>query len=357
MSTSVTEAVGMTVYRAGSNAPVSAESRVRGAQPQPTFTANGYSGLVSWDDGGAGGTFAPFGVNNNSAVYTPKNKTQAVTIYATDSVNTHFVAITTFATVPLQPQVGFETEFDIDTKVKFAKDRTRYFREDGSVEVGWVLGWERRQTADKLELEQFWFDHRKVNQFYMVDVEGNIQNKVWFVSSLKSTYESNNRWSMAASVRGSYENIQASAVELANIQINCGGYAVPPYIQDRYFTSGYTYYYGAITPDVSGVTSPAPTEVYKWVRYDGASIGYLVTGLRANKSHTVRVHYMTDTQARTVHPIIQGTSQSNVVMTVGYVVTTRTYTVTSDVRGQISVRIDYVSGPNATVSAIEVVEV
>ncbi len=109
--------------------------------------------------------------------------------------------------MPLQPQVGAELELDIETKIK--KDRLggRYSREDGGVVVKWVFAWDNRQDDEKDELMEFWFDHRKTQQFYMVDVEGNIINKVWFNSSIKRAFNGAQRWAMSAAFEGMYEAV------------------------------------------------------------------------------------------------------------------------------------------------------
>jgi len=208
MAISISELTGMTTYRAGSNAPVSYISRIRGAIPNPVYVAVGNTGLVTWNDGGAGGTFVLSGLNSTTASYTPKNKTQAVIITATDTVpNSATKNLSVFGTMPLQPQVGVETEWDIETKTKLARDRTRYFREDGGLEIGYVYGWDNRMLIDKNELIQFWLDHRKVLLFWAVDTEGALQNQVWFISSIKAVFAGANRWNMAAGVRGLYNPI------------------------------------------------------------------------------------------------------------------------------------------------------
>lgn len=346
----------MTTYRAGSNAPGTALHRIRGALPKPLYTCNNPTGAVTWSDGGAGGTFAPSGVNNQNAIYTPKNKTQAVVISATDPANTKTIALTVFATVPVQPQFGFDVESDIETAIKFAKDRTRYFREDGDLEIGWVLAWDARPRDEFEELRQFWRDHRKINQLYMVDAESNILNKVWFTSSMKWVPAGANRFNLVASFRGVDEFIEATTAEPLALKINCGGYAAGVYVPDQFYTNGYTWYYGAITPDTSGVTNPAPDEVYRWVRYEAADISYHITGLRANHPHDIRLHFIADT-ARTVTPKIQGVSKPNVNVASSYVAIASSYlAINSDNEGNIDIVVTKVSGTNAVLSAIEVTE-
>lgn len=198
----LTEDTGILVYRAGSLADSDAVSRVRGAIPNPNYTASSPASLVTWSDNGADGVFTTSGTNHEIASYIPRNKSQVITITATDSANSFDLTLTVFATLPLHPNVNYEVETDIETKIAFARDRTRYFREDGAEEISWVLGWDNRDKGAVDELRQFWLDHRKVVQFYIVDVESDIVNKVWFTSSIKHVPAGSNRFAMVASVKG-----------------------------------------------------------------------------------------------------------------------------------------------------------
>lgn len=204
MSASLTEATGMTAYRAGSNAVSTAVSRVRGASPAPIYTAGSPSGTVSWSDGGAGGSFQLSGSGNSVAAYTPKNKTQVVTITATDASNSRQITLNVTATLPLYPQVGNELELDQETKIKKARDMTQYSREDGSPEVGYLLSWENRTGVDKTELMTFWYDHKKTKLFYYIDREGNLLTSVKFTSSFKAAFNGGDRFAMSAAIRGVY---------------------------------------------------------------------------------------------------------------------------------------------------------
>ena len=209
MASSITELNAQVVYRAGSNAPLTALSRVRGATPALQFTAVSPSGTVSWGDNGAGGTFNLSGAGNSIADYVPANKTQVVLITATDGAGSVNYTVTIFATFPLYPQLGHETEMDVDTKIKKARDGTKYFREDGAIEMGWVMAWDNRLTVDRQEALDFWQYHRKVREFYLVDILGAMQNKVFFNSSIKSIGNGENRWALSAGFTGVYAPIVA----------------------------------------------------------------------------------------------------------------------------------------------------
>jgi hypothetical protein len=209
MPTSVVETNGLTTYRAGSNAASTVLYRIRGATPSPQYTAIGYSGDVTWSDNGAGGSFVLSGTNDSVADYTPRNKTQAVTITATSGAGSINKALTVYGTMPIQPNTGAEFELDVETKIKKARDGTQYAREDYGEQCGWVFGWERREWLDRSELMNFWRDHKKSVQFYLVDTEGNLMNKVWFVSSFKAVFYGANVWAMSAAFKGKFENVGA----------------------------------------------------------------------------------------------------------------------------------------------------
>jgi hypothetical protein len=227
MSSSITEINGTATYRAGSNAPEDALSRVRGAEPALQFTAVSPASAITWTDGGAGGLFTPSGANNAIAIYIPANRTQQAIVSATDSANTVSYTITIIATLPLHPQVGYETELDVETKIKKARDGTKYFREDGAMEMGWVMAWDNRERDDRNEMMEFWMYHRKVKEFYLVDLAGDSVNKVFFNSSIKSIPSHENRWAMSAGFVGVYAPLPLVVLEMmpANV-ITDGGVAV-----------------------------------------------------------------------------------------------------------------------------------
>lgn len=356
MPSSITEATNMTVYRAGSNAPAGTLSRIRGALPNPTYTAVSPASPVTWSDNGAGGTFQVFSTNNEIAIYTPKNKTQLVVISAQDSGSTVTRNLTVFGTIPIQPQAGAEFELDVETKVKYARDRTRYSREEGAPEASWVWAWDNRTKADKAELMAFWYDHRKTNLFYMVDTEGDILNKVFFNSSFKAAFNGANKWAMSAAFRGVYEAITASTAAPLHLRINCGGFAIGLWQADQYFTNGLTFYDNTGVVDSSGVTDPAPDEVYRYSRYDDDYVQYLITGLRPAYPYNIRLHFA-GSSARTIVPTIQLVTKAAVVIPGTQAAVVGSYTgILSDSAGQMLVRVDHTAGVNTVLMGLEVIE-
>jgi hypothetical protein len=260
MSTSITEANDQTVYRAGSTANDGAKHRIRRAQPDLEFTAVAHSGAVVWDDGAANGMFLiPLGAPDDSiAIYIPENKTQNVTISATDGVNTVSYSLTTFGTIPLQPQVNFESELDQETKMKFARDRTRYFREDGSEEQAWTLAFDAREQDAKAELLAFWRAHRKVVPFWIIDTENDTMNKVWFVAPYKWVTAGGNRFNMIVAVRGVFSDLEAYEADVIDPgEPPVGGDSVLYEGESVEFEANTVVHLSAGEPDLEAPTAPS----------------------------------------------------------------------------------------------------
>lgn len=355
MSTSISEVNSITAYRAGSLASASSLYRIRGATPSPAFVAVSASGTVVWNDGGAGGSFILSGVGNSIASYSPANKTQAVVITAIDAANTVTRSLTVYGTLPVYPQIGYEMELDVDTKVKMARDRTRYFREDGALEAGWTFAWSEREKDQYLELMRFWRDHRKTKQFYLVDTEGDLLNLVWFNSSFKAIPSGANRWALSAAFRGVFQDVVASSIKPIHLRINAGGPEVSPYQADAFSYNGTSFDLGAITPNTANITDPAPDAVYRTIKFDTDWVGYQITGLKTLAPYQVRLHFCLDA-TRVLTPIINGVTYSPIVVGGAYVVDKRAYDVTSNGSGIIYIQIFKVSGVNAFVNAVEIVE-
>lgn len=355
MALVITEANAQTTYRAGSNAPADAKFRVRGALPLPQFTASGLEDLVSWSDNGAGGTFEVFSTFNEIAVYTPANKTQVVTITANDSDESGEYALTVFGTIPVHPQLGYEIELDAETKTKKAKDGTQYHREDEPPTMGWAYAWDNRMDDEHAEMRQFWFNHRRVTPFYLVDVEGDVLNRVKFVSALKSAPNGANRWAMGASFKGAYEGIAATTAEPVHLRINVGGFAVGIWQADQYFTNGQTFF-DPDPIDSSGVVDPAPDVVYQWVRFDDDYLQYLVTGLRPASPYDIRLHFCANT-ARTIVPTIQFVTKPAIVVPISHVAIAELIEgILTDAFGQLIIRLDHTAGANTILNGLEIIE-
>jgi hypothetical protein len=344
MAITITEANNLLVYRTGSSAGSAALSRIRGNFPMPNYTAVGAVSAVSWSDGGAGGAFLVSGTNNVNAVYRPANRTQAVTIAAQDTSGIYYRTLTVEGTQPLHPTIGFEKSLDVETKVSNSRAKVPYFKEIGQRELAWI----------------FWRAHRKVVPFWCVDAESQLINKVRFTSEIKSIPEGANRWNIAASVRGLDEAAAYGSEAAYALRNNSGGPEVGEFKSDNYFRNGTSFSYGNITVDTSGLLDPAPEAVYRDVHFDSGSVGHLdfyaAAVLRPLTRFVVRLHFYSYGVDRTVTPIIQGITYPNVATPNSVAVIADYGAVYSDSFGGIAIQLDLVSGPNAALAGVEILE-
>ncbi len=143
------------------------------------------------------------------------------------------------------------------------------------------------------------------------------------------------------------------------VQINSGGPAVSPFTADADFFGGST----AGTShaiDASGVTNPAPQAVYQSNRYGNFS--YVVPGLTAGASYTVRLHfaetYWTAAGLRTFNVSINGQqvlTNFDILGTAGaeYKAVVKQFTAAADSTGKMTIQFATVKD-NAQVNGIEI---
>jgi Beta-1,3-glucanase/Malectin domain/Putative Ig domain len=97
------------------------------------------------------------------------------------------------------------------------------------------------------------------------------------------------------------------AAAAAGVDISAGGPAVAPFAADEHFTGGAS---AATTHaiTITGLTNPAPQSVYQHNRY--GNFTYIIPGLTAGASYTVRLHfaeeYWTATGSRIFNVLING---------------------------------------------------
>jgi len=82
--------------------------------------------------------------------------------------------------------------------------------------------------------------------------------------------------------------VSATPGPLMVVAINAGGPAVGAFVADTDFTGGKTINH-ANTINLTGVTNPAPMQVYQTARIGNFS--YTIPGFTAGSSHTVRLHF------------------------------------------------------------------
>ncbi len=144
------------------------------------------------------------------------------------------------------------------------------------------------------------------------------------------------------------------------IQINSGGPAVAPFVADTDFVNGTTVTStNAIT--TSGVANAAPQAVYQSNRF--GTFSYIVPGLNANTSYTVRLHfaetYWTAAGQRVFNVTINGQqvlTNFDIVAAAGAAnkAVVEQFTATADSAGKVSLQFITVKD-NAQVNGIEIV--
>ena len=144
-----------------------------------------------------------------------------------------------------------------------------------------------------------------------------------------------------------------------NVAIDSGGGVVSSFDADKDFTGGQTSTH-AVSIDVSGVTNPAPTQVYQSIRF--GNFGYTIPGFTAGSNHTVRLHFAetfwTTAGQRTFNVSINGTSvltNFDIVAAAGgaHRATVKEFVTTADSAGNIMIQFVAVKD-NAAINGIEV---
>lgn len=188
-------------YRAGSLL-YPAVHHVQAEQPVPHLASAGQTGLVSWSDSAAGGTFSP--LTGPSVDYLAANGTRAVTIVATDSGagGSGSTIIVVTATFPIQPQVDYDIDLDDETRVQYMRDRTAYFQIESDAFEDRPLAFLDRITEERDTLRQFWMLHRKTLSFFYIDVETSQTYLAKFTSGLKIKVRGANSYDMTCTISG-----------------------------------------------------------------------------------------------------------------------------------------------------------
>lgn len=191
------------VHRAGS--PNAGPHFVNGETPLPHYSVTGATGVVTWDDGGAGGSFVP--ATGAATDYTPINRTQSITIGATDSGSggADTQALEVVATFPLQPNRGYDLDLDRDVQESLARDKSRTTRQDGPATESRQLEFLERLKPERDELRAFWLFHDKVIRFYYSDVAtAELVANCWHDSGLKQSVapDTPNAFNMSVVVKG-----------------------------------------------------------------------------------------------------------------------------------------------------------
>jgi fibronectin type 3 domain-containing protein len=153
--------------------------------------------------------------------------------------------------------------------------------------------------------------------------------------------------------------VSATPTATPGVQISCGGTATGTWVADKDFTGGAT---SGTSNAISttGVTNPAPQEVYQHNRY--GNFTYAITGLTAGASYTVRLHfaeeYWTTAGSRVFNVVIDGTqvlTNFDILATAGgeYKAVVEQFTQTVPSSGTLTIQFVTVKD-NAQVNGIEI---
>jgi hypothetical protein len=157
------------------------------------------------------------------------------------------------------------------------------------------------------------------------------------------------------------DNAGTANVVAQAIRRNSGGSASGWFAADANFSGGTTASTTA-TITTSGVIGPAPTAVYQTERWGAHT--YTITGLAANSSHTIRLHfaeiYWTAANQRKFHVNINGTrvlTDLDIFAAAGGAnrAHVRQFTATSNASGQISIQFLRGAVNEPKISGIEVI--
>jgi glucosylceramidase len=179
------------------------------------------------------------------------------------------------------------------------------------------------------------------------------------VKSFTATADSNGTLTIQFTTVKDNAKVSGIEVNLASYAINAGGSASGTFVADAFSNGGQTY---ATTASIntSGVTNPAPQAVYQTERY--GSLSYVIPGMVAGKSYTVRLHfaeiYWTASGQRLFNVAINGTqvlTNFDVFATAGgkNIAIVEPFTATADSSGQITIQLTSVVD-NAKISGIEI---
>lgn len=351
MATPISISISKNVHRAGSLNPN--KRFVKGETPLPQITATDNDGEITWSDGGKGGRFTF--IDGQNVLYEPANKTQIVTITATDSSNSATASLTVFGTFPLYPNKGFEIEYDeTGTKKKTARDGTPYFSEQGRDQITWKLPMNRRLLDEAKEVWEFLTFHRRTKLFWVYDQERKLMNQVRRVSSLPQQFEGANSWTQSVILQGDYAPIELVPMNNLPFKVNSGSFVVDGYEADKFFVNGNIFDYGDIVVNMSGVSTPSTAEIFKTVRY-GETVEYQIRGLAAFQSYEVHLLFCGNL-VREMELEIQNDYITNIITIDGYRASEHIGNYNSDANGEMKIKLIRVSGANALIAGIYITQ-
>jgi hypothetical protein len=175
-------------------------------QLKPTVTG---SASAAWSVTGVGGSVSPG--SGLTTLFTPPNKTGTARVTGVAAgPETDFVDILVYATVPIQPNFGYELDFDNNTLRSPAEDGGAVLRRKGIHKRSWQVQYNNLDNTEWTLLREFYKYHLKDIPFYMEDlaVLDNVGGPdvytlalVTFDSGLKVTVAGDSRYNVTAAYK------------------------------------------------------------------------------------------------------------------------------------------------------------
>jgi hypothetical protein len=167
----------------------------------PVFTSSHSTGLVHWS------VNAGFLNHATGAVVelSPLNRSQVVTITATDDLNTVTKTIRIWATFPVQPKWQIEIDVDATTgKIQFPMVYEKRTFEEYFYDVLQFFKWHKKAIIEESEAEDGTLKYRVLagRPFYVDDFASGIFALVYFDSVMRQSFEASNNTAYSFQFKG-----------------------------------------------------------------------------------------------------------------------------------------------------------
>lgn len=197
----------------------------------PELTASGATGTVNWTTSSGALNTATGAVVRLS----PYNRTELVTITATDDSNTVIKTVQVFGTWPTQPK--WEIELDIDPTTGVIQFPMAYEKREFQehFDVLQFIAWHKKALIETSEAEDGTLVYRVLSglPFYVNDIASGILAKVYLESVIRQSFSAPNFANYSLQMRGFDYAIPELPVTGPFAGTDFG--ALPDYGADEYF--------------------------------------------------------------------------------------------------------------------------
>jgi hypothetical protein len=173
-------------------------------QIKPTVTADSSATWTTTD-----GSVSPG--SGLTTLFTPPNKTKVVRVTGTIAgPSSDYVDIQVYATIPFQPNYGYELDFDNTTLRSPSEDGGSILRLKGPIKHSWQIGFNNVPADEWILIRNFYKYHQKHVAWYYEDLavpdndgsgESNMLALVTFDSGLKATIVGPQRYNLTVAIR------------------------------------------------------------------------------------------------------------------------------------------------------------